>query len=574
MSQLEKLTVSLTKNGYFKIHKIIESFPAADILSHIDGSYLNIKLDESQVINMLSIDPTTKMVPSIWDDVKTLGLPGIQALTFISVLFSHHKLIHFFSETTSSSMKGTISRTDLGGKQYTNFVYTMDETGLCQKKIGAEKIDYTLKPLYIDDLGPLVKELLLLKLNRIGWEPPKNKEFCRDFYTQCFYYNFHKVFGLSEEEFKTWLEQGIAQKVQSTQEKVNLSTIIPYTFTYKNILLKGVPGTGKSKAIDDIIEKKLKLVSAEEQNNILRINIHSASSNADLMQGIGITTENSQVAYKEKQGLIYEHIRKACYAPNQPFVLILEEIQENSLNELIGDLIYLIEPSKRTEISNLTTHLQDQERIDYLGENGLVNKYIKTAQEKNESIHSVKIPYLVETSTEYREMILPNNLYVFCTSNYRDDKKVIEDNLLRRFDVIELYPQYKEGYSDISKQIPQFLKELNTAIIKSFKDEIHPDRFQMGHANWLKIEERNETQFYKAFLKVVIDFKEIREIESKMLHEIFTEMLKVLPQENWVKVPFSNAIDAFKNPPLYANLITFLQEKIYSDEILNLTENY
>ena len=122
-------------------------------------------------------------------------------------------------------------------------------------------------------------------------------------------------------------------------------------FPYKNILFKGVPGTGKSKKIDDIIEYKLGL--KEKKDNILKINIHSASSNADLMQGIAISTENQQISYKEKKGLILHHIENALYNPYEPFVLVLEEIQENSLNELIGDLIYLIEPSKRAEISKL-----------------------------------------------------------------------------------------------------------------------------------------------------------------------------------------------------------------------------
>ena len=41
-------------------------------------------------------------------------------------------------------------------------------------------------------------------------------------------------------------------------------------------------------------------------------------------------------------------ILKAICIPDKKFALVLEEIQENSLNELIGDLIYLIEEEKRT----------------------------------------------------------------------------------------------------------------------------------------------------------------------------------------------------------------------------------
>ena len=92
--------------------------------------------------------------------------------------------------------------------------------------------------------------------------------------------------------------------------------------------------------------------------NILRVNVHSASSNADLMQGIGISTNAGKVEYKEKTGLILRHLRQAVQHPYVPYVIVLEEIQENSLNELIGDLIYLIEADKRV---NLRKKLENEE---------------------------------------------------------------------------------------------------------------------------------------------------------------------------------------------------------------------
>jgi len=124
-------------------------------------------------------------------------------------------------------------------------------------------------------------------------------------------------------------------KVTITQHTFSSESMGKLDFPYKNLLLKGVPGTGKSKTIENIINDDLGL--GDKPQNICRINIHSASSNADLMQGIGINSNDGNIEYKEKQGLIYNHIKKALFAPNQPFVLVLEEIQENSLNELIGD---------------------------------------------------------------------------------------------------------------------------------------------------------------------------------------------------------------------------------------------
>lgn len=329
----------------------------------------------------------------------------------------------------------------------------------------------------------------------------------------------------------------------NTEQKGNLE------FPLKNILLKGVPGTGKSHTIDLIIQEKLHLIRSSD--NILRINIHSASSNADLMQGIGISTNKNEIEYKEKQGLIFDLIRRACFSPKQPFVLVLEEIQENSLNELIGDLIYLIEPEKRAKIQ--TTSIDSNTSYSYPE---LIEAYLK----ESPSIHYVKIPYLVNTGSDYRKMILPDNLYVFCTSNYRDDKKVIEDNLLRRFDVIEIYPQY-ENFKNHSAA--NFLEQLNKSTLDIFKSqEIHPDRFQIGHANWLNIEQDDVAAFYKALLKVIIEFKEIREIEfDRSIKKIFD---KINLNDGWIKTLF----ETVKEHQSYETLIKFLQNEVYKEIFL------
>lgn len=314
-------------------------------------------------------------------------------------------------------------------------------------------------------------------------------------------------------------------------------------FSYKNILFKGVPGTGKSRAINEIIKNKLKL--AKNDKNVLRINIHSASSNSDLMQGIGIsTTNNGNIKYSEKQGLILDIIKRATFNPNQPFVLILEEIQENSLNEIIGDLIYLIEDDKR---AILTADNQEYETYEEL-----VDKLVN----ENDTLDYVEIPYLVNDSTKYKKMIMPNNLFIFCTSNYRDDKKVIEDNLLRRFEVIEIYPknQKQMGKDEVTNEyyfknedISNFLESLNTSILRVMNEnnEIHPDRFMVGHAIWQNV--NDEKSFYKSFLKLIVEFKDIREIEF----EIFKAILKDLTMPH--------KLETYNN---YYEMIKDIQSKI------------
>ncbi|MFK5937244.1 MAG: AAA family ATPase [Sulfurimonas sp.] len=336
-------------------------------------------------------------------------------------------------------------------------------------------------------------------------------------------------------------------------------------FPHKNILFKGVPGTGKSKTVDNIIKDKDKLDMQELSDNILRINIHSASSNSDLMQGISISTDEKQnILYKEKRGSVLKHIIKAIYRPYQPFALVLEEIQENSLNELIGDLIYLIEDTKRTKV-----RLEEQ-TLSY-------DELIKQVNPE----HFVELPSLVENNDINTKMIIPDNLYIFCTSNYRDDKKVIEDNLLRRFDVIEMYPKNQEELDKEdgkfifkSKEASDFLEKLNKEILTAFNDETHPDRNIIGHANWLNItdeeNDKNRQLFYKALLKVVIEFKEIREVEFESFVQPILSV--VFKKQKGLSQTIEKYLDIFYTDgelklSTYKEMVDKLQKEIYSSFI-------
>ena len=336
----------------------------------------------------------------------------------------------------------------------------------------------------------------------------------------------------------------VRKKMNKQEEKIKQKFSdkkIEYNFKYKNILLKGVTGTGKSRMIDNIIINHLNLKEEHQETNVLRVNIHSASSNTDLMQGIGISSsENGNIEYNEKQGLILELMEKAIFMPSQPFVLILEEIQENSLNELIGDLIYLIEDSKRAK-----GYKADNKEYTYM-------ELIDNIMKQNQNIHSIKLPSLISQEKKFKRMIIPKNLFIFCTSNYRDDRKVIEDNLLRRFEVIEIYPKYsKEMF--LSIEVSKFLEELNKSIVSVCKSngEIHSDRFMIGHSIWLKVE--NKEDFSRAFLKVITEFKDVKD----MYFDDFQKIVKDLKfpfevekeyenYEAWIEVLQTTCYDFLK----------------------------
>jgi len=294
-------------------------------------------------------------------------------------------------------------------------------------------------------------------------------------------------------------------------------------FPYKNMLLKGVPGTGKSRFIEEIIDNNLFRLKANtveheclrvneiKQRNVLRVNIHSSTNNSELMQGIAVNTNAvGQIEYTEKQGLLLKHIMNAILQPSLPFVIVLEEVQENNLNRLIGDLIFLIEDNRRVAF---TTDYPDKTNHDV--------KFVSDLTQRYAGMNKVNLPSLIQDENEII-LCVPNNLYIFCTSNYRDDKKIMEDNLLRRFEVIEIYPT-NDAISN--PQIQTFFNNLNENIEIHFTElnELHPDRFLTGHAIWLSVHDGKS--FARALAKLVVDFKDIKEVAWEELQIILQKTL-------------------------------------------------
>lgn len=316
------------------------------------------------------------------------------------------------------------------------------------------------------------------------------------------------------------------------------------SFPYRNILFQGVPGTGKSRAVDRLIQKSLKL-RANNTSNVLRISVHSATTNSDLMQGIEVSTKGGNVIYSEKTGIILRHIGKACQYPNQPFVLILEEIQENSLNELLGDLIYLLEDNKRANLAELIKNRNFLAR-DFFD---LIDQYIQI----NPNLNYVTIPNLI-SGGDFRKILIPTNFYIFCTSNYRPNKKIIEDNLFRRFTVIELGPNFAcINNSDVR----EFFEEMNNHIVSNLSQEEMPDRFRIGHADWMDVSD--ELSFVRALYRAYIELRDVRNVLGADLEVIFSDLKKINSSAIFIKNVLS------KMPNTCCDIADFLQKNAYAD---------
>lgn len=181
---------------------MIDQRPVNEVLNHVDSAELGIHIDAAMVRKVLSAT-NNNQVPDLWLYAKSQGPETVNALTLISIIFSHYELIVRFINATGTDHRGTIERESLSGqKAFTNLSNNVYELGYSTQQQYAS-FSYDISGFFdIHGLGSLVRELLELKLLQAGWD--RNNSVA----AESLQANFHRVFGLSENDFKEWLSSG------------------------------------------------------------------------------------------------------------------------------------------------------------------------------------------------------------------------------------------------------------------------------------------------------------------------------------------------------------------------------
>ena len=109
----------------------------------------------------------------------------------------------------------------------------------------------------------------------------------------------------------------------------------------KNLILTGPPGTGKT-----FIASRLAWVLAKQQSqeNVCRVQFHQAMSYEDFVQGFRPTEDG----FQRQDGPFVLFCKRAVQAPELPHVLLIDEINRGNLSRILGELMLLIEPDKRS----------------------------------------------------------------------------------------------------------------------------------------------------------------------------------------------------------------------------------
>ena len=227
-----------------------------------------------------------------------------------------------------------------------------------------------------------------------------------------------------------------------------------------NTILFGPPGTGKtweavSRAVA-IVDNgdPAELAQAENRENVkarfeeLReeervdfVTFHQNYTYEDFIEGIGPVLKSKELLYELREGVfkrISSHASDPDYS-NERHVLIIDEINRGNIAKIFGELITLIEPTKRSG-----------------GEDEAV----------------VTLPYSADPFS------VPDNLYLVGTMNTADRGIALLDTALRRrFDFIERMPDENLVEKDIEGVDGQAMLKAMNERITVYLDREH----QIGH---------------------------------------------------------------------------------------------
>lgn len=106
------------------------------------------------------------------------------------------------------------------------------------------------------------------------------------------------------------------------------------------LLFQGPPGTGKT----FIAETLARLLAGDEEGRVEVVQFHPSYAYEDFIEGIRpVVTEGSDLAYEVRDGVFRKLAELATDFPEDPFFLVIDELNRANLPRVFGELLYALE---------------------------------------------------------------------------------------------------------------------------------------------------------------------------------------------------------------------------------------
>ncbi|MDJ1121820.1 AAA family ATPase [Olsenella sp. YH-ols2217] len=206
----------------------------------------------------------------------------------------------------------------------------------------------------------------------------------------------------------------------------------------KNLILRGAPGTGKTYAAKRLAYE---FMGERDRDRVKVVQFHQGYSYEDFVEGYRPTA----TGFELRRGPFLELCDAALEHPDEPFFLVIDEVNRADLGRVLGELFMLLEADKR-------------------------------------GVH-LDLMYSRESFT------VPRNLYVVGTMNTADRSIALMDHaLLRRFGHVELEPAFaSDGFRAYAEGLGSDAFDRLVSVVQAMNEDIAQDEalgpsYRVGHS--------------------------------------------------------------------------------------------
>ena len=197
-----------------------------------------------------------------------------------------------------------------------------------------------------------------------------------------------------------------------------VSDLVSLLKCHKNLLLTGVSGTGKTYLAQQVARALVGNVSKPGQ--IEQVAFHPSYDYADFVEGL----RPSGAGFVLEQGSFKSFCGRALEQPDQPFVFIIDDLNQGDVRTILGEVVMLLDPDYRGVEHRIKTQYHSV----------LVRSYQAALAARDQvALASIKFA---------DGFFVPHNVFVIATMNeFEGRAEPLDSAVWRRFVCYELKPQ-------------------------------------------------------------------------------------------------------------------------------------